>query len=70
MDTGRTDPAAREGGSLNDRHDADSVMSDAGATDDGADAPAKFRSTLIKVMTLQVVTLILLWLIQSHYGTS
>ncbi len=45
-------------------------MNDAGATDDGADAPAKFRSTLIKVMTLQVVTLILLWLIQSHYGTS
>ena len=28
---------------------------------------ARFRRTLVKVMAMQVVALILLWLLQSHY---
>lgn len=32
-----------------------------------ADAGARFRRTLIRVMTVQVVSLILLWLVQRHY---
>ena len=28
---------------------------------------ARFRRTLISVMTVQVVTLLLLWLLQTHY---
>ncbi len=28
----------------------------------------RFRRTLVRVMTVQVVTLILLWLLQSRYG--
>lgn len=29
---------------------------------------ARFRRTLVSVMTVQVVTLVLLWLLQRHYG--
>ena len=32
------------------------------------EARARFRRTLVKVMTMQVVALILLWLLQSHYA--
>jgi hypothetical protein len=28
----------------------------------------RFRRTLVRVMTVQVVTLVLLWLLQSRYG--
>lgn len=28
----------------------------------------KFRSTLVRVMSMQLVTLLLLWLLQSHYA--
>jgi hypothetical protein len=31
------------------------------------DTKARFRRTLISVMTIQVVTLLLLWLLQTHY---
>ena len=31
-------------------------------------AAARFRGTLIRVMAVQVVTLILLWLLQSRYS--
>ena len=42
------------------------------AFDDEAAAPdpqarARFRRTLAKVMTMQVVSLVLLWLLQRHY---
>jgi hypothetical protein len=30
--------------------------------------PASFRQTLIRVMTVQVVTLVILWLLQRRYG--
>ncbi|HET9425963.1 MAG TPA: hypothetical protein VFO55_11365 [Gemmatimonadaceae bacterium] len=33
-----------------------------------ADARARFRLTLVRVMTVQVVSLILLWLLQRHYA--
>jgi hypothetical protein len=29
---------------------------------------ARFRRTLVRVMTVQVVALVLLWLLQRHYG--
>ena len=29
---------------------------------------ARFRRTLVRVMSVQVVTLVLLWLLQRHYG--
>ena len=29
---------------------------------------ARFRATLVRVMTVQVVTLIILWLVQSRYS--
>jgi hypothetical protein len=29
---------------------------------------ARFRRTLVRVMAVQVVTLVLLWLLQRHYG--
>lgn len=29
---------------------------------------SRFQGTLVRVMTVQVVTLILLWLLQSRYG--
>jgi hypothetical protein len=32
-----------------------------------ADAGSRFRKTLVRVMAVQVVTLILLWLLQQHY---
>ena len=32
-----------------------------------AEERARFRRTLIKVMTMQVVALALLWLLQNHY---
>ena len=32
-----------------------------------ADAGARFRRTLLRVMTVQVVSLVLLWLVQQHY---
>jgi hypothetical protein len=32
------------------------------------EARARFRRTLAKVMTMQVVALILLWLLQQHYS--
>jgi len=30
--------------------------------------PARFRRTLVLVMTVQVVTLVLLWLLQQRYS--
>ena len=30
-------------------------------------AAARFRATLVRVMAVQVVTLVLLWLVQSRY---
>ena len=36
-------------------------------TDPSADA-ARFRRTLVKVMTMQVVTLLLLWLLQQTFS--
>ena len=33
-----------------------------------SDDRARFRRTLVKVMTMQVVALILLWLLESRYG--
>lgn len=33
-----------------------------------ADAGARFRRTLVRVMTVQVVSLIILWLVQRHYS--
>jgi len=32
-----------------------------------ADAGRRFRRTLVRVMTVQVVSLLLLWLLQQHY---
>ena len=32
------------------------------------DDAARFRSTLVRVMAVQVVTLLLLWLVQSRYS--
>jgi hypothetical protein len=29
---------------------------------------SRFRSTLVRVLGVQVVTLLLLWLLQSHYA--
>ena len=31
------------------------------------DDAARFRATLVRVMTVQVVTLVVLWLAQRHY---
>jgi hypothetical protein len=31
------------------------------------DEPTRFRRTLIKVMTVQLVALVLLWLLQTRY---
>lgn len=39
-------------------------MSDPGT----ANESAGFRTTLIRVMTVQVVTLLLLWILQIRYG--
>ena len=36
-------------------------------TDTDLEARARFRRTLVKVMTMQVVALILLWLLQTRY---
>jgi hypothetical protein len=37
-------------------------------TPTGADAgPSRFRQTLVRVMAVQIVTLIALWLIQRHF---
>jgi hypothetical protein len=33
-----------------------------------AEDRARFRRTLVKVMAMQVVALVLLWLLQSHYA--
>jgi hypothetical protein len=33
-----------------------------------ADDRARFRSTLVRVMAVQVITLILLWLLQSRFS--
>jgi hypothetical protein len=30
--------------------------------------PASFRSTLLRIMTVQVLTLVLLWLLQQRYA--
>jgi hypothetical protein len=30
--------------------------------------PSRFRQTLARVLTIQVITLALLWLLQSRYG--
>jgi hypothetical protein len=29
---------------------------------------SRFRRTLVRVLGVQIVTLLLLWLLQSHYG--
>jgi len=39
-------------------HDPEPTNADAG----------RFRITLVRVMAVQVVTLVLLWLLQSRYG--
>ena len=31
------------------------------------DAGARFRRTLVRVMAVQIVSLVLLWLLQQHY---
>ncbi len=31
--------------------------------------PGRFRRTLVRVMAVQVVTLLLLWLLQARYGS-
>jgi hypothetical protein len=31
-------------------------------------ARARFRRTLVRVMAVQIVTLVLLWLLQQHYS--
>jgi hypothetical protein len=36
-------------------------------TEPSKPATTKFRTTLIRVMTVQVVALVLLWLLQSRY---
>jgi hypothetical protein len=36
--------------------------------DTSPDAASPFRRTLVRVMAVQVVTLALLWLLQSRYG--
>ena len=33
-----------------------------------SDDRARFRRTLVKVMAMQAIALILLWLLQSHYA--
>jgi hypothetical protein len=33
------------------------------------DPGRRFRRTLIRVMTVQVVTLLLLWLLQTHFSS-
>jgi len=35
--------------------------------DNPPDGGARFRGTLVKVMLVQVVTLVLLWMLQSRY---
>lgn len=35
---------------------------------DPAASRARFRSTLIRVLAVQAVTLVVLWLLQSRYG--
>ena len=62
MDAGHTDRAAREGGRLSETRTAPDE------TAEKADEPGRFRRTLVRVMIVQVVTLIILWLVQSHYG--
>ena len=32
------------------------------------DAGSRFRKTLVRVMAVQIVSLILLWLLQQHYS--
>lgn len=32
------------------------------------EAPSHFRRTLLRVLTIQVVTLVLLWLLQARYA--
>jgi len=34
-----------------------------------AESSARFRRTLVRVMAVQVITLLLLWLLQSHFRT-
>ena len=36
--------------------------------DDDAPDPGRFRRTLVRVMSVQVVTLFLLWLLQHRYS--
>jgi hypothetical protein len=38
--------------------------------DSGASSPARFRRTLVRVMLVQVITLVVLWLLQFTYHTS
>lgn len=33
-----------------------------------APPPDRFRSTLVRVLAVQVITLLALWLLQSHYA--
>ena len=42
-------------------------QSSAGKAADGAQPPPSFRSTLFRVIGVQVVALILLWLLQARY---
>jgi hypothetical protein len=36
---------------------------------DNIDRTSKFRTNLIRVLTIQIVTLALLWLLQSRYSS-
>lgn len=35
---------------------------------DAPTGPSRFRVTLVRVMVIQVVTLMALWLLQTHFG--
>ena len=37
-------------------------------TDDDAPNTSRFRRTLVRVMSVQVITLLLLWLLQHRYS--
>jgi hypothetical protein len=59
MGAGLADRAAREGGRLSTPDPRDEEQE--------AEATPAFRRTLVRVMLVQVVTLVLLFLLQLHY---
>lgn len=62
MDTGLTDRPTGKGGHLTELRSAPDDAAEK------ADEPGRFRRTLVRVMLVQVITLIILWLVQSHYS--